>query len=133
MQEIRRGKFFPLGSIENGCKRCIENLGACLTSAAVFRLSQWLLTNNLDLEDVYLVAFGDMRINKEGCMSLYALQITQQHFAKSREKWKSSRAEIKVPNAPTATPGSIEATPAPAPPVAPTDSPGRTSVPEDAK
>ena len=67
----------------------IENLGACLTSAAVFRLSQWLLTNNLDLEEVYLVAFGDMGVNKESRMSLYTLQIAQQHFAKGREKWMS--------------------------------------------
>ena len=54
-------------------------------------------------------------------------------LAKSRAKWKSTRAGTAEPIPPTATPGPIQATPAPATPAAATDSPPRTSLPEDGK
>ena len=96
MQEIGRGEFFPLGSIDDGCKRCIENLSACLACAAVFCFGERLLTDDLNLEEMHLVAFGDTWINIEGSMSLYTLQIAQQHFAKGREEWMPWREQDRI-------------------------------------
>jgi hypothetical protein len=66
---------------------------------------------------------------------LYPQQIQKfdDMVARSREKWKASRARMTTPLPPTATPEPIQATPAPATPAAATDSPSRTSVPEVGK